>query len=107
MDDTGTARSWTQPRPWACLQARWSRAHEAELDSAIAAYSTCEGAAAIAHVVDAVPSLKAAQTRLASVPTSERDMAFHVRHHSDSDVVAADALCILFARTEAARWDSQ
>ena len=43
--------------------------------------------------MDAIPSLKEAQTRLGSVPTSERDVAFHVRHYSDLDVVAADALC--------------
>ena len=73
--------------------AATSRAHEEELDSAIAAYSTCEGAAAVAHVVDAIPSLKEAQTRLASEPSSERDVAFHVRHYSDSDAAAADALC--------------
>ena len=48
-------------------------------------------------MVDAISFLKEAQARLASVPTAERDVAFHVRHHSDSDVVAADALCAAYS----------
>ena len=79
------------------FDAATSRAHEAELDSAIAACSSCEGAAAVVHVVDAIPLLKEVQARLASVPTSERDVDFHVRHHSDSDVVVADAFCASYS----------